>query len=207
MVGRLVSALQFDEPIELELADLGRRLYRINSERGAENWCQTERLLDDLKMIETVERARAVEDALKRLESLKGKDFYKLEHLSSEDVREMSACPLVTIGAHSNCHSILTRLSDEDLLKSVKSSKLLLQEWTGFDVPYFSYSHGQYNDRVIEALKAEDFGCGLTTESRAWGRPDSVFAIPRVGIGRYDYIDIFKVQVSGGIRNFFNSIR
>lgn len=201
----LISAVQSDEAIELELTGLGLGLYSINRKRGAENWRQIERLLADLKAVEPVRRARAVEDILKRLDALKGKGYYKLEHLSSEEVRELSACQLVTIGAHSHCHSILTQLSYEDLRKSIKASKLLLQEWTGRDVPYFSYPNGNYDEKVIDALKAEGFECSVTTEARAWDRADSVFTIPRIGIGRYDSMDLFKIKVSGGIRNLFHS--
>jgi len=204
---RLISALQSDEPIELELSGLGLGLYRINRESGAGNWRQINALLADLKALEPVKREVAVEGILKRLDARGGKGFYRLEHLTSAEVREMSESPLVTIGAHSHCHNILTQLSGEDLRESVKTSRRLLQEWTGLDVPYFAYPNGNYNEKVIDALKAEGFGCGLTTESRAWDRADTVFTIPRVGIGRYDSMDIFKVQVSGGIRNLFNSTR
>jgi len=202
---RLISALQGDTMIELDLTDLGLGLYRINRRRGDENWRQIERLLADLKAVEPARRAEAVEDILKRLAPLKGKGRYRLAHLSIEEVREISACPLVTIGAHSHCHSILTQLSDEDMRESVKTSKRLLQEWTGRDVPYFSYPNGNFDEKVVGALKAEGFECSLTTESRAWDRVDPVFAIPRIGIGRYDSMDLFKIKVSGGIRNLFSA--
>jgi peptidoglycan/xylan/chitin deacetylase (PgdA/CDA1 family) len=169
-------------------------LYNINRERGAENWRQIEMLLAGLKAVEPVRRARTVEDILKRLGALRGKDYYKLDHLTNEEVRELSTCPLVTIGAHSHCHSILTQLSYEDMRESVKASKLLLEKWTGRDVPYFSYPNGNYDENVIDALKAEGFECSVTTEARAWDRADSVFTIPRIGIGRYDSMDLFKIR-------------
>jgi peptidoglycan/xylan/chitin deacetylase (PgdA/CDA1 family) len=202
---RLISAVQRETMVELDLNDLGLGLYNINRERGAENWRQIEMLLAGLKAVEPVRRARTVEDILKRLGALRGKDYYKLDHLTNEEVRELSACPLVTIGAHSHCHSILTQLSYEDMRESVKASKLLLEKWTGRDVPYFSYPNGNYDENVIDALKAEGFECSVTTEARAWDRADSVFTIPRIGIGRYDSMDLFKIKVSGGIRNLFQS--
>jgi len=204
---RLISALQGDGPIELELSALGLGSYSINSGRGAENWRRINELLAALKAFEPARREAATDDILKRIGAREKKGFYRIEHLTSEEVREISESPLVTIGAHSHCHNILTQLPGADLRESVKTSRRLLQEWTGLDVPYFAYPNGDYDDKVIGALKAEGFGCGLTTESRAWDRADSLYAIPRVGIGRYDSMDIFKVQVSGGIRNLFYSTR
>lgn len=201
---RLISALQSDKAVELDLAGLGLGLYRINREKGAENWREIQRLLSGLKTFEPLKRTRAVEDILGSLAGLSEKDHYRLEHLSVEEVRELSESPLVTIGAHSHCHNILTQLSREELRESVKRSKLLLQEWTGRNVTFFSYPNGNYDEKVIDAVKAEGFECSVTTEPRAWDKADSAFTIPRVGIGRYDSMDLFKLKVSGGIRSIFH---
>jgi len=201
---RLISALQVDKPVELDLAGVGLGLFRINRGKGAENWREIQRLLSGLKTFEPAKRAEAVEEVLGKLSGVGEKEHYRLEHLTIEEVRELSESPLVTIGAHSHCHNILTQLGREDLRESVKKSRRLLQEWTGRGVSFFSYPNGDYDEKVIDAVKAEGFECSVTTEPRAWDKADPAFAIPRVGVGRYDSMDLFKLKVSGGIRSIFH---
>ena len=129
---------------------------------------------------------------------------YTIAPLTISDVQDLAECPLVTIGAHSHCHNILTQLDHQVVFESVTRSKELLELWTGRRVSYFAYPNGDYNDSVISTVMAAGFGAAITTAPRPWERNDQLFALPRVGIGRYDSLDVFKVKLVGGIGRFLN---
>lgn len=194
---RLFNALERDKVITLKLNHLSLGNYQINKHKGVKNWGEIERLLFDLKKLEPNVREKAVESILKGFNDVSKNDTYKLSPLSISEVCELSEDPLITIGAHSHCHNLLTQLTEDNIINSVKTSKQLLEAWTGKPVSYFAYPNGNYNDIVIDILKKTGFKCGLTTEVRAWEGEESFFTIPRVGIGRYDSFDYFKVKISG----------
>lgn len=195
---RLISAFQGNTPRVLDLKRLSLGDYRINRCRGSENWREIERLLRDLKELGPHARASAVESILSELGPSAGKGSFSLGPLSPDELLALSESRLVTIGAHSHCHNILTQLSGEEIRESVRTSKDLLEKWTGRSMRYFSYPNGNYNDTVVDIIRDLGFKCSFTTVARPWSKEDSVFTIPRIGIGRYDSIENFKIKISGG---------
>jgi peptidoglycan/xylan/chitin deacetylase (PgdA/CDA1 family) len=119
--------------------------------------------------------------------------------LTIDEVRELAKCPYITIGAHSHCHNILTQLSVEETAESIRTSKALLESWIERPVTFFAYPNGNYSDAIVSSLKENGFQCSLTTAPRPWIRGESNFTIPRMGIGRYDSLDFFKIKASGGL--------
>lgn len=199
---RIISALQGDRQIDLKHPWLGE--YQFNGRKGAVNWSEIERLLTALKNLKPNTRKAVVDDILKEIKPSDKKGVYSLKPMSIDDLGEMAKSPLITIGAHSHCHSILTQLSEDELRKTIKESKRLLESWTGYPVTCFAYPNGNYNDQVIRTIKEEGFECGLTTVAQPWRRRGSLYTIPRIGVGRYDSLDFFKISVSGGLDGFQN---
>jgi peptidoglycan/xylan/chitin deacetylase (PgdA/CDA1 family) len=193
---RLINALQCDAALDLDLAHLALGRYRINQSKGAGNWAAIERLLSDLKQRAPNERADAVDAILTGLPS-RATAGHQVGPLSITELQELAASPLVTIGAHSHCHNILTQLPEPAIRESLATSKRLLESWTGRPVRYFAYPNGNYNETVVSLVKSVGFECAMTTVARPWTRSESPFAIPRMGIGRYDSAAFFKVKVSG----------
>jgi peptidoglycan/xylan/chitin deacetylase (PgdA/CDA1 family) len=195
---RLIHALQNDRVINIDLRHISLNTYCINRVKGAENWAEIQRLLTDLKTLQPTLREITVKNLEDEHNSL-GAVFYHLAPLTIDDVRESAGCPLVTIGAHSHCHNILTQLSDEETAKSILTSKTILESWIDRPVTSFAYPNGNYNDMVVKSLRECGFKCSLTTVARPWKKEESNFTIPRMGIGRYDSLDYFKIKVSGGL--------
>lgn len=199
---RVIIALQGNAQVALDLRRLDLGSYRINRYRGAENWREIDRLLCDLKALEPRKRAAAVESIIDELGPRKAAPYF-MGPLSHAELVELSGSPLITIGAHSHCHNILTQLPVQEVRKSIQTSKELLEKWTGRKMRYFSYPNGNYNDSVVDIVRGLGFECSFTTVSRPWGADDSVFTIPRIGVGRYDSFESFKIKVSGGYRHSF----
>jgi len=121
--------------------------------------------------------------------------------LTQEGLRALAASPLVTIGAHSDCHNILTQLDPDAARQSIATSKRLLESWTGKEVWSFAYPNGDYDERIAETVMQLGFRCAITTGDRLWARNDSPYGIPRIGVGRYDSLAKFKLGLVGGARN------
>lgn len=195
---RLINGLQGEQRVVLDLTHLSLGKYRINASRGSENWREIERLLEDLKTLEPERREKVSGDILSDVPIAIKRDSYHVAPLTIKELRELSECPLVNIGAHSHCHNLLTQLQDHDVEVSVNKSKQLIESWIKRPIHHFAYPNGNYSDTVINIVKKSGLQCGITTVARPWEKGDSLFAIPRVGIGRYDSFDYFKIKVSGG---------
>ena len=169
---RLINALQGEENISLNHLLLGK--YRINQCKGAENWREIERLLSDLKALEPAKREDVVEDIIKGINIQQRKKYNGAAPLSVKELQELAGCSFETIGAHSHCHNILTQLSEDKVMESIKTSKQLLESWINKPVNYFSYPNGNYNDNVINILGKIGFECSLTTVPMLWERVESL---------------------------------
>lgn len=201
---RVIIACQraAEAEVDVDLAPVGlRRHHRFpRGERGERRWTHVQALLTDLKRLPPEEREGAVERVLPqlgwRVDAHPGREA-PLRPLTVRELQVLAASPLVTIGAHSHCHSILVQLPDEGIRATVETSRRLLERWTGRSPMYFAYPNGDYDHRVVDALERSGFQCGLTTASRPWGVDDSVFGIPRVGVGRYEPLATFRAKASG----------
>lgn len=202
---RVINALQGKRAIMVDLEDLSLGKFAINSTEGPDKWREMDALLARLKGLAPELRKRAVERILDQLDRPDHTRPTAFSALSLTDLRRLSACPLISLEAHSHCHSILTQISDEKIRESVQTSRQLLESWTGRRVNFFAYPNGDYDQRVINVVKGLGFEGSVITKARPWGRDEEPFAIPRVGIGRYDNFDTFKLKASsGGVRSLLS---
>ena len=75
-----------------------------------------------------------------------------LGNLTWPEIQEMSRAGM-EFGSHAVFHSNLTKLSDEALKKELEESKKILEEKIGRPCDILSYPGGNYDERVIEAVK------------------------------------------------------
>jgi len=196
----LISAIQSESVLNIDLKNFSLGEFTINRVRGADNWSEIEKLLIALKSLLPSRREAAVEMILRSMDSVGGNNFYRMEYMTIDELRLIADCPLVTIGAHSHCHNILPQLSEAEIEETVNLSKKFLEEWLERPIKYFAYPNGMYDNRVIEAVKKSGFECALTTEQSICSYGESLYKIPRLGFGRYDPLDLFKIRVSGGLQ-------
>ncbi len=72
--------------------------------------------------------------------------------LSADEVRKLHAEGL-EIGSHGATHRALTRLSDGELSQEVAGSRETLERLVGAPVMSFCYPFGDFDDRVVEAVR------------------------------------------------------
>jgi hypothetical protein len=138
----------------------------------------------------------------------KGNPF---EMLTVEDVKSLAADPLVTIGAHTVNHEILTRIPLEEAVREIWQSKEALEKWTGEKVCHFAYPDGKYNNQLSEAVQQIGFksACriGLMVN---WSLKR--YELCRIGTGSQDENYEFYAMVNGiiplkiEVRNFIKNV-
>jgi len=80
-----------------------------------------------------------------------------------EMLREMDAHGIIT-GAHSAEHTVLTNQRLDDARREIAQCKAVLEKGMKKPVRHFAYCNGYYSAGVAQALKAEGFVSGVTTE-------------------------------------------
>ena len=100
--------------------------------------------------------------------------------LSVNQLRQLAAEPLCTIGAHTINHPYLSQISSKEKHKEIVTSKHHLEDIIQLPVNHFAYPLGDFDDECLDIVcKA-----GFHTAVAAWGggvRSNScVYALPRV---------------------------
>jgi peptidoglycan/xylan/chitin deacetylase (PgdA/CDA1 family) len=103
-----------------------------------------------------------------------------LDGMSREQLARAGRHPLVEIGSHSVSHPLLTRCAAGELEFELQASRKLLQQLSGQPVDLFAYPTGDYDRRVVEAVRAAGYRAAFAVDSRGVGLP--AFEIPRIGI-------------------------
>jgi peptidoglycan/xylan/chitin deacetylase (PgdA/CDA1 family) len=176
-------------PYELELAAVIEHHDRLQPEstappveaKGKEaKWALYRQLRRPLKP----QSHRAREARLDQLSELNGYDrsrFQDEPFLSWEEIAELDRHPLVTIGAHSHTHPVLTRRAPWTAYREMKESKRRIERVLGREVHHVSYPYGRHNLLVRLLARLAGFRWAFTTEANC---PDSVaecnpMALPR----------------------------
>ena len=117
------------------------------------------------------------------LKKLEGKT--KRTSVTWEQLKEMSADPLVTIASHTVTHpKDLRLLTDDELGKEIIETKHILEQKLGIPIRYFTYPEGKFDARVkqwaIAAGYKMAFSMNDLSEGYAGESPD-LFSIKRFG--------------------------
>ncbi len=91
----------------------------------------------------------------------------------------------VTIGAHTQTHPLLNRISLQEAYEEVMGSLKDLQRELSITIPIFAYPDGQYDDEVIRVVSQSGFYLAFTTHrgTNVLARADH-FRMKRNNIGR-----------------------
>jgi peptidoglycan/xylan/chitin deacetylase (PgdA/CDA1 family) len=103
-------------------------------------------------------------------------------HLTAAMLREIAGSGH-EVGSHSLTHANLVWLGDDDLLKELRDSKLILEDITGSAVRGLSFPFGSWNKRVWNAAKS--VGYEYATVYRGHRRAPPEF-LPVYGVYRFD---------------------
>ena len=131
--------------------------------------------------------------------------------MSWEEVREIAADPLCTIGAHTMTHPALARLPEERALKEMTDSADRIEREIGTRPVFLAFPYGSRAAAGRrEALLARHggFAASFTTVPGAIGRAGSRHGLPRISInGRFQKTKYYRPLLSAGLWRLRDIIR
>lgn len=108
--------------------------------------------------------------------------------LSWDEVRQMSREKLVTMGAHTISHPVLSQLSESASLEEMRQSKLRIEKETGIEVKHFAYPFGGIKEATSREYESAA-SCGyetavtLVSASILKEHKQKLFQLPRIAVG------------------------
>ena len=121
--------------------------------------------------------------------------------LSWEEVRTLDRHPLITIGAHTVDHHVMTQLSENELEHQLTASRTELEHQLGHPVEHFAYPFGAVEhaaEREFNAAARAGFASAVTTRPGHWRPQSRLHALPRIAVDFSDTMDDFDWKVNGG---------
>ena len=191
---RVMNACQTNQAQTLDLTDEGLGHWPLPGDDGAGRWQVLGTLLEAMKDLEPARR----EAMTQRIEAALPAPAPErcLAPMTRAELAELAANPLVTIGAHSDCHNLLDQIPNAEASASIQRSRTLLQEWTGQDVAHFAYPNGNHNEALHRAVADAGFTSATILGMTLAHGTDNRFALPRVAIGRYDSLPRFRLRLA-----------
>ena len=123
--------------------------------------------------------------------------------LTWDELRQLAADPLVTIGAHTAAHHSLNRLTEAEIEIEVETAHRELAAQLGREVRHFAYPFGGPNaadEREFALVRRSGFTTMLTTRT-ANLTPDHAQALdrlPRITVsGNYPALKVLRLAESG----------
>lgn len=203
----------------------------IESARGLW-WYDLERLLPQLSVVDVVWRGKvirhalstagerlatalALNDILKTLdpESQRsllrriggegyGEHSYRSELLTWAELERLAGHPLMTIGAHTVHHPVLSSLTTRELDRELRDSRRILEERLRQPISLFAYPYGgmaQASQREFRAAREAGFTAAFTTRFSHIQREHQadLHALPRISVAATDDLATFARKLSG----------
>lgn len=144
------------------------------------------------------------QELLDALQSIAGSPASGLPRmmLTWEQIRELDADPLITIGCHTTHHHPMAQQSAEELAQDLVASRSSLETRLGHPVEHFAYPYGQRAEaaqREFTAVREAGFRSAVTTRSGHWmpAHRNHLFALPRTTITCHDTLADFKLKLFG----------
>lgn len=127
------------------------------------------------------------------------------DRLGWEEIKQMQASGLVTIGSHTLSHAWLPDpLSDDSLRSEIFGSKALLEEKLGKAINCFSYPGGRFNKHIRNLVQQAGYRVAVATNPGKKYPSDDLLALKRLRISpSCDNLFVFWFESNG----YYNFIR
>jgi peptidoglycan/xylan/chitin deacetylase (PgdA/CDA1 family) len=177
---RIAYEIELEEMIlnRNEIVDVDGSIYQLNNTHDKETAYKNIRLSIKNKSTEYKDNYLSKLFKINNFQTT-NKDFY----LSWSDIIELDKHPLITIGAHTLSHPVLTAIKLKDAYIEIKKSKKILETKLKHKILYFSYPYGSNNFYIRKLLQLAGFKYAFTTEEKIIDNSNfNRFKIPRFDI-------------------------
>lgn len=115
--------------------------------------------------------------------------------LGLDSIMEMSA-NRIAFGSHTRTHPFLGKLSVKDMEEEISGSKKNLEEMLKVPMDLFCYPYGNYDDKVMEAVKKAGYKGAVTTKRGSVHIGDNLFELRRahVRLNTWPFSFIYKLH-------------
>jgi peptidoglycan/xylan/chitin deacetylase (PgdA/CDA1 family) len=103
--------------------------------------------------------------------------------LDASQLRELDRAGM-DVGDHTAHHVDLRLLTPSQLQAETAGSRKTLEAVLGHPVYFFAYPYGDFNDQVVQAVRAAGFTMAYTTQGGTTESSASPLTMPRVHVGR-----------------------
>ncbi len=108
--------------------------------------------------------------------------FQQAGALSKEMVKVMDASGLVTIGAHTQHHVFLTRVSQQKREQEIRGSKIDLEHIVGHEVTSFAYPYGAISPTIKAEVQTVGFDLGFWIQAGSQHVSSSRYQLRRIRV-------------------------
>jgi len=182
--------------IDIGLKELGTYSLSTKMERIRAG----EKICSHLKQLPSQEKADFIENVRERLDvrSL-GKKSDLFRGLGWDEVIQMDRGELVTFGAHTVNHEILSQLPTDRMTEETVRSKEIIEDHLGKPVRLFAYPNGRPEDFNEETRKvvAEHFDAAVSAIEGLSGLGDDLYQLRRIPVGYDTSLWQFKLHLAG----------
>ncbi len=168
----------------LDLTGIGAGRYEFSS--TSDRYRARDQLVEQLKSIPDRKRRTIMQILTATFrEQIDFRDFTRYLPLSPAEVRCLADEELISIGAHSRSHSILSRVDDDDLEAEIIGCKKDLEDMTDTEITQFAYPNGRRCDIDRRAVRivSGHYRAAVMTESGLVRAGDNKYLLRRIGIG------------------------
>ena len=116
-------------------------------------------------------------------------------YVSWQQLREIAASPLITVGSHTRVHQPLDALTAERQQDEIVNSKAILEQSLGIPITHFCSPYGRYNATTLELLHSAGYQSATTTKPNLVEAFHDPFVWSRTSISGNDTLDDFAAKV------------
>ena len=110
-------------------------------------------------------------------------------YLTWDQLRELAASPLITIGAHTRTHPQLAEKGAARVRDELDGSKADLESHLGVAVRHLAYPSGSYNKDTIKQAQLSGYMTAVTVHFGIRERADKLLELPRVFVKGGETLD------------------
>jgi peptidoglycan/xylan/chitin deacetylase (PgdA/CDA1 family) len=132
---------------------------------------------------------RLLEDGERQLMMTELRSIYAVPHradrgraMTQQEVRALVTDGLVSIGAHTVTHPLLSKLEKTACHREISESKLACEALIGAPVAGFAYPYGDLDSQAREAVIAAGFGFACSTKHAPASATSDVLTLPRIQV-------------------------
>jgi len=122
-------------------------------------------------------------------------------YMSWDQIREMAADPLVTIGSQTASHLHMADSSNAQNMAELKTSNQRFREELGYTPTLIAYPYGEFSNAAIAAVKKAGFIAGFGQHSGAFGSSDTalddIYRLPRFAMNE-TYGEVSRLKTAAG---------